>query len=47
MEAYKRIQLYAAKEFEFMPKALTANIFNKTLAMPPNLIWQNNNRQLP
>jgi hypothetical protein len=31
MASYKRIQLQAAKEFEFMPKALTASIFDKTL----------------
>jgi hypothetical protein len=31
MASYKRIQLQAAKEFEFMPKALTTSIFDKTL----------------
>lgn len=47
MAAYKRIQQQAAKEFEFMPKALTASIFEKTLQMAPSFIWRNNNRQLP
>jgi hypothetical protein len=47
MVAYKRIQLQAAKEFEFMPKALTASIFDKTLQMAPSFILRNQNRQLP
>ena len=37
MDAYKRVQEFAAKQYEFSPKVLTPAIFQKTLQLPPTL----------
>ncbi len=37
MDAYKRVQEFAAKQYEFTPKVLTPAIFQKTLQLPPTL----------
>jgi hypothetical protein len=37
MDAYKRVQEFAAKQYEFTPKVLTPGIFSKTLQLPPTL----------
>jgi len=38
MCAYKRIQEFAAKQYEFMPNVLTPAIFEKTLLVNPCLM---------
>jgi hypothetical protein len=46
MDGYKRVLEFAAKQYEFTPKVLTPNIFEKTLRLPPTLILSNKNRLL-
>lgn len=43
-EAYKRVQEFAAKQYEFTPKVLTPGIFGKTLQQVPTLNQANKMR---